>query len=145
MKAPPLPVPAPERSPETEPFWEGTAAGLLRLAHCDTCNTVIWYPKTYCSECGDRAVSWVEASGNGTIYSFTVVRRGTGAFRDAAPFVVAFVELVEGPRVLTNIVGCDPDEVSIGLPVSVVFFDTGEGCALYRFAPSDAMTEISDG
>ena len=104
-----LPVPAPERSPETDPFWEGTADGVLRLAHCDACDAVLWYPKTYCSECGGTAVSWIEASGKGTIYSFSVVRRGTGAFREAAPFVVAYVELVEGPRVLTNIVGCEPE------------------------------------
>lgn len=139
-----LPVPAPERTPETNPFWEGTAAGLLLLARCDRCDTVIWYPKTFCPGCGGNAVSWIEASGNGTIYSYSVVHRGAGAFRDAAPFVVAYVELAEGPRVLTNIVGCEPDEVSIGQPVRVVFFDTGEGCALYRFAPLDSSPPAGD-
>ena len=133
-----LPVPAPERTPETDPFWEGTAAGLLLLARCDACDTVIWYPKTNCPACSGDSVSWMEASGIGTIYSYSVVHRAAGAFRDAAPFVVAYVELAEGPRVLTNIVGCEPDEVSIGLHVRVEFFDTGAGCALYRFTPSDA-------
>ncbi len=90
------------------------------------------------------AVTWTEASGHGTIYSYSVVYRGSGAFREAMPFVVAYVELTEGPRVLTNIVGCEPDEVSIGQRVRVVFFDTGEGCALYRFAPLDGSSPVGD-
>ena len=78
--------------------------------------------------------------GRGTVYSFSVVHRGPGPFSAAVPFVVAYVELAEGPRVLTNIVGCEPEEVHIGQPVSVVFCDTGEGSALYRFRPSDVAS-----
>lgn len=130
-----LPAPAPERTPETGEFWDATAAGRLLLASCDACATVIWYPKTLCPDCGGHAVSWSPAAGTGTIYSFSVVRRAAGSFRAAVPFVVAYVELDEGPRVLTNIVGCDPDDVSIGQAVQVVFVDTGEGSALYRFEP----------
>jgi uncharacterized protein len=132
----PLPAPAPERTPETEAFWDATAAGLLLLARCDRCDAVIWYPKTYCPECGGLSVSWREAAGTGTVYSFTVAHRGPGPFRDAAPYVIAYVELTEGPRVLTNIVGCEPDQVAIGQPVQVVFSGTGQGSALYRFEPS---------
>jgi hypothetical protein len=131
----PLPAPAPERTPETAPFWDATAAGRLVLACCDACGTVIWYPKTYCADCGGLEVSWRESSGLGTVYSFSVVHRAPGAFAEAVPFVVAYVELDEGPRVLTNIVGCDPDAVFIGQSVLVVFCDTGEGSALYRFEP----------
>jgi uncharacterized protein len=131
----PLPVPVPERTPETDAFWEATAVGRLVLARCDACGTAIWYPKTYCPDCGGLAVSWRRASGLGTIYSFTVVHRTPGPFAAAVPFVIAYVELDEGPRVLTNIVGCDPDEVSIGQAVRVVFSDTGEGSALFRFEP----------
>jgi uncharacterized OB-fold protein len=81
------------------------------------------------------SASWIKASGRGFVYSFTVVHRGSGLYRDAAPYVVAYVELEEGPRVLTNIVGCTPAEVEIGQRVRVVFCDTGEGSALYRFTP----------
>jgi uncharacterized OB-fold protein len=130
-----LPVPAPERTPETSAFWDATATGRLVLARCDACGTVIWYPKTCCPQCGGLSVSWKDASGTGTIYSFTVVHRAPGPFGEAVPFVIAYVELDEGPRVLTNIVGCDPQEVSIGQAVRVVFCDTGEGSALYRFEP----------
>jgi uncharacterized OB-fold protein len=132
---PPLPVPAPERTPETRPFWDATAAGRLVLACCDACGKVIWYPKTFCPDCGGLSVSWRESSGLGTVYSFSVVHRASGAFGDVVPFVVAYVELEEGPRVLTNIVGCDPQDVFIGQAVRVVFCDTGEGSALYRFEP----------
>jgi uncharacterized OB-fold protein len=144
MAAPGLPVPAPDRTPETNEFWDATATGRLLLAHCDACGTVIWYPKACCPGCGGLAVSWQQASGVGTIYSFSVVHRTPGPFRDAVPFVVAYVELAEGPRVLTNIVECEPDQVFIGQPVRVVFCDTGEGSALYRFAPSDAVSSAGE-
>jgi uncharacterized OB-fold protein len=134
-----LPVPAPERTPETSAFWDATTAGRLVLACCDACGTVIWYPKTYCPDCGGLSVTWKDASGNGTIYSFTVVHRAPAAFGDAVPFVIAYVELDEGPRVLTNIVGCDPHQVSIGQAVRVTFCDTGAGSALYRFEPRPAQ------
>jgi uncharacterized OB-fold protein len=128
-----LPASAPERTAETQPFWDATADGRLVLACCDACGLVIWYPKTYCPDCGGLSVSWNDASGRGTVYSFTVVYRASGEFGAAVPFVIAYVELDEGPRVLTNIVGCDPEEVFIGQAVRVVFRDTGEGSALYRF------------
>jgi uncharacterized protein len=138
-----LPAPAPERTPETGAFWDATAAGRLLLACCDACATVIWYPKTLCPHCGGLAVSWSPAAGTGTIYSFSVVRRAAGSFRAAVPFVVAYVELDEGPRVLTNIVGCDPDDVSIGQAVQVVFVDTGERSALYRFEPVSLASTVT--
>jgi len=80
-------------------------------------------------------VSWFEASGRGTVYSYTVTRKGQGMYREAGPFVIAFVELDEGPRVMTNIVGCDPDTVRIGQPVVATFDDTGQGHSLLRFTP----------
>ena len=83
--ASPLPVPAPDRTPETDEFWDATATGRLLLARCDACGTVIWYPKTCCPGCGGLSVSWDQASGLGTIYSFSVVHRVSGPFRDAVP------------------------------------------------------------
>ncbi len=144
MTASRLPVPPPDRTPETREFWDATTTGRLLLARCDSCGTVIWYPKTCCPDCGGLSVSWEQASGLGTIFSFSVVHRAAGSFRDAVPFVVAYVELTEGPRLLTNIVECEPDQVFIGQPVRVVFCDTGEGSALYRFAPADAASLVRD-
>lgn len=81
-------------------------------------------------------VEWIEASGKGTIYSFSVTRRGQGPWRDAIPYVLAYVELEEGPRVMTNIVDCDQSALEVGHRVEVVFHDTGQGNALPRFKPA---------
>jgi uncharacterized protein len=134
-----LPAPAPYVLPEVKPFWDATAEGRLVLPRCVECDTVVWYPRPFCPSCGSLKVSWVQASGRGTVYSFTVNRRGQAdlpAYRDAGVYVLAYVELDEGPRMMTNIVDCDPDVVKIGLKVEVVFHDTGQGNALPRFRPA---------
>jgi uncharacterized protein len=129
-----LPAPAPAVNPETKTFWDATAEGKLLLPKCDKCQTIIWYPRQFCPECSSFDVSWIEASGKGTIYSYTINRRGQGDYRDLA-YVLAYVELAEGPRVLTNIVDCEPEQVKVGQAVEVVFHDTGKGTALPRFRP----------
>ncbi|MFI0405618.1 Zn-ribbon domain-containing OB-fold protein [Actinomadura sp. 3N508] len=135
----PLP-PADFTSNET--FWTATAEGRLLLPRCESCATVIWYPRPFCPRCGGRHVTWFPASGEATVYSYTVVRKARGEYRDLTPYVVAYVELAEGPRILTNIVGCDPSEVSIGQPVTLMFDPPEEGAAagprLYRFRPHPA-------
>lgn len=131
-----LPAPPPaEITAETRPFWDGTARHVLLLQRCDACGVSVWYPRSHCPDCGGGALTWREASGRGRIYSFTIVRRGQGRYRDAAPYVLAYVELDEGVRMLTNVVDCDPDGLRIGQAVEVVFHDTGEGVALPRFRP----------
>lgn len=131
-----LPTPAPNPSPETKEFWDATTQGRLLLKRCTACATVIWYPRSLCPACKSFDTEWFEASGRGTVYSFTVSRRGEGPWREAAPYVLAYVELDEGPRLLTNLVDCDLDSLAIGQPVEVVFDDTGEGSALVRFRPA---------
>lgn len=130
-----LPTPVPPVNPETKAFWDATAEGRLLLKRCTACGHVIWYPRAICPDCHSTATEWFEGSGRGTVYSWTVARRGDGAYREAAPFVLAYVQLDEGPRLLTNIVDCDPESVRIDQPVEVVFHDTGEGRALVRFRP----------
>lgn len=130
-----LPVPAPLVSAETRPFWDGAKAGKLMLPRCMSCSFVIWYPRQFCPDCGHRSVEWFEASGLGSIYSFTSVRRGEGAYREIPLYVLAFVELQEGPRVLTNIIDCDPAQLQIGQSVSAVFCNAGDEAALLRFRP----------
>jgi uncharacterized OB-fold protein len=130
-----LPAPEPVTTLETEPFWRATAEGRLVLPRCDSCGAVIWYPRRFCPECHRSSISWFEASGQGTVYSFTVVRQAPEPWRKVVPYVIAQVELDEGPRVLTNIVGCDPGEVTIGQPVEVVFDRSASGHAIPRFRP----------
>ena len=130
-----LPVRKIEVTSETQPFWDATAQGRLVLARCDSCSEVIWYPRAYCPACHTNSVSWFDATGNGTIYSFSITRKGAGAWANSGPYVIAYVELEEGPRILTNIVGCSVDDVRVGMEVQVVFDDTGEGTGNYRFTP----------
>ncbi|BBZ15474.1 Zn-ribbon domain-containing OB-fold protein [Mycobacterium branderi] len=129
-----LPAPAPLVNPETEPFWRAADAGQLLLKRCSSCDATIWYPRDLCPECGSFNTEWFEGSGRGTVYSFTVNHKGDGVYR-GEPYVLAYVELQEGPRVMTNIVGVDPADVRIGMPVKSVFAKTGEGSALLRFEP----------
>lgn len=131
-----LPTNAPPANFETQEFWDATARGVFLLKRCDDCGTVIWYPRFLCPDCHSTNTSWFEASGQGTVYSYTIPHRGQGPWREVAPFVVAYVELTEGPRVLTNLVEVEPADVEVGMAVEVVWHDTGEGSALYRFRPA---------
>ena len=128
-----LPAPIPAVTPETKPYWDATAEGRLSLQRCDSCGVIVWYPKGLCPDCGSMSLSWFDASGRGTIYSFTITRRGQGAYRGVDAYVLAYVELEEGPRVMTNIVTDDLTSVVCGAPVAVEFHDTGSGPALPRF------------
>jgi uncharacterized protein len=131
-----LPVPDPVPEPETQRFWDALNEHLLLLQRCAGCREVIWYPRFFCPRCGSTATIWFEASGEGAIYTFTVVRKSRRAgYATAVPYVVASVELDEGPRIFANIVDCEPDSVRIGQRVRVKFVPTDGGWTLYRFRP----------
>ena len=134
---PTLPVPPLSESPELARHFDGLRAGVLLLPRCDACTVVIWYPRAFCPSCGSAAVTWFEACGRGTVYSFTIVRKGIGLFADHTPYVVAYVELDEGPRVLTNIVG-PPEEVAIGVEVAARYELDADGTPILRFQLSPA-------
>jgi uncharacterized protein len=130
-----LPVPAPAADPETLPFWAGTARGELLLRRCRECAVVAWPPRTFCPACGAADPEWFAAAGTGEVYSRTIVRKAQGEWRDAVPYVLAYVQLTEGPRILTDVVADDPEEVHIGQSVRVVFHPADNGYALPRFTP----------
>ena len=137
MNEPTLPTRPPKRNAETIEFWDGCAAGKLLLPKCDRCGDFIWYPRRFCPFCASRSVTFTEVSGRGTIYTFTVVRRGDGPYRDKVPYVLAYITLDEGPTMLTNVVNCDPEAVTIGQRVRVVFEAAGDaGDQLPRFEPA---------
>lgn len=119
----------------TEAFWKATSEGRFILQRCDACDLVVWFPRKHCPECWSENLATFDASGEGTVYSYTIIRKVANEYKQATPFVVAYVELAEGPRIMTNIVGCDVDSVRVGMPVAIEFHDTGEGNALYRFHP----------
>lgn len=130
-----LPVVIPEFTVESRPFWDGLAEGYLRLQRCADCDAVVWYPRGLCPQCGSVSLLWFTASGRGAVYSFTVVRRTAGPYAAVTPYVVAYVELAEGPRVLTNVVDCGPEMMHIDQPVECVFDAGDDGRALLRFRP----------
>lgn len=130
-----LPVPEPVVDPELLPFWEGTARGELLLRRCRDCATVAWPPRTFCPACSAADPEWFTAAGTGEVYSYTVVRKAQGEWRDVTPYVIAYVQLTEGPRIMTNIVDCVPESVHIGLAVHVVFVAGANGYSLFRFTP----------
>lgn len=133
-----LPAPAPPVNPETKPFWDATSEARLLVRQCEDCQSLIWYPRAMCPECSSARTSWLQVSGRGHIYSYTVNHRGEGPYQGREPYVLAYVELDEGPRMMTNIVQADGRELAVGMPVDVVFHDTGEGSALPRFRPRQA-------
>ncbi|MDA3040390.1 MAG: Zn-ribbon domain-containing OB-fold protein [Actinomycetota bacterium] len=128
-----LPTPNPPVTADSLPFWEGATDDRLVLPRCNGCAEVIWYPRHFCPRCGSADVSWFEASGQGSIYSFTVVERGQGRWAEHSPYVLAYVELAEGPRVLTNIIDTDPDSLSIGDVVHASFDHSEDGRGVLRF------------
>lgn len=122
---------------ETRAFWEGCGRHELVLQRCRDCGAVQHRPRALCVSCLSDAIEHFVASGRGTVYTYTVTHQNQGpAFREAIPYVLAYVELEEGPRLLTNVVGCEPDAVRIGLPVQVEFVDTEGDLAVPRFRPA---------
>jgi uncharacterized protein len=121
MTMEPLPAPAPPVNPETKPFWDATSQARLLVKQCQDCQSLIWYPRTICPECSCLRTSWLQVSGRGRIYSYTVNHRGEGPYQGCGPYVLTYVELEEGPRMMTNIVETDGRELAAGDPHSPPF------------------------
>ena len=137
--------PKPAASWETRAYWEGCGRGELILQRCHDCQTVQHRPRAVCATCLSGEIDHFAASGKGSVYTYTVTHQnGIPPFRDALPYVLAYVDLEEGPRLMTNIVGCEPSEVEIGMHVVVDFAEvdsTGLGeaggdFAVPRFRPA---------
>lgn len=127
--------PLPQPSPISRPFWEAARRHELTLQQCGGCGKFIYYPRPLCPHCFSDRLEWKKVSGRGTVYSYTVSRYSpTPAFKEI-PFVLAIVELEEGPRMTTNIVA-PPEQVRIGLPVTVAFEDATPECTLVKFKPA---------
>ncbi|MCZ6784258.1 MAG: Zn-ribbon domain-containing OB-fold protein [Proteobacteria bacterium] len=132
--------PVPAASWETRAWWEGCGRGELVLQRCGACGKVQHKPRAVCATCLSSEIEHFVASGRGQVYTFTVTHQNQApGFREACPYVLAYVELEEGPRLLTNVIGCDPGEVSVGMPVVVDFApvdDEREAFAVPRFRPA---------
>jgi uncharacterized protein len=114
---------------ETQAFWDAAREGRFVVPVCLACGWAHWYPRAICPFCASDKIAWRGASGRGTIYTFSVMRRVK------EPYAIAHVTLAEGPTMLTNIVDCDFAKLAIGQPVTVVFADTENGPPVPMFKP----------
>ena len=131
-----IPKPLPAVTNETAPYWEGCKKHELRIQKCGACGNFQFYPRILCTKCSSDRVEWIKASGRAKVTTFTIVRRPVSpAFADDVPYVVALVALDEGPTMMTNIVGCLPEQVKIGMPVAVTFEDWTEDISIPKFRP----------
>jgi uncharacterized OB-fold protein len=120
----------------TGPYWEGARDGRLVVQHCAACDRIWHPPLPCCPHCRSADIGWRELSGDGTVYSYTVVTHPTHfEFAARVPYVVAIVELAEGPRLVTGITGCAPDQVRVGMAVRARFTPVTGDITLPYFEP----------
>ena len=128
--------PVPVVQPWARPFWDAAREHRLVLQHCNACDRPIHYPRIACPHCGGEDLGWKQASGHGTIYSFTIVQSNApSAFLADMPYVVAVICLAEGVKMLSNVVECDPGQLRCDQPVEVVFERLDDNFVLPKFRP----------
>jgi len=129
--------PLPLVNMDNEEFWSGCREHRLRFQQCMDCGYIRWPPALLCPKCHSRNTTWIESSGRGRVYTFAVYRVALhSAFEGDLPYVVADVEVEEGPRLLTNIVGCRPEDIRCDMPVEVTWEDVTDEVSLPKFRPS---------
>ena len=126
--------PLPVLNEDTKPFWSGCKEHQLRFQRCKDCGHIRWPASMICPECYGQNTEWIVACGKGNIYTFVVYHMAYHpGFENDLPYVVAIVELEEGLHILTNLVGCSPDEVKCDMPVEVTWEDITEEFSLPKF------------
>lgn len=116
----------PQPTPETQPFWDGCAAGELRLQRCRPCEAFYFPPRPSCPRCLSTDVEWRSTSGRGTLHTYLINHRPAPGFD--APYAIAVVELDEGPRMMSNIVGVEntPENLELDMALRVTFEPRGD-------------------
>jgi uncharacterized OB-fold protein len=129
--------PLPHIDEEQRPWWEAAKRHELYIQKCRDCGDLRFHPRALCTACLSPRTEWVRAKGTGKIYTFTVTYQNQAAgFREWLPYVMSWVELDEGVKMLTNIVDCPPEQVKIGMPVEAVFDDVTPEVTLVKFRPA---------
>lgn len=123
-------LPAVPITPETEAFWQAANEGRYLIRRCKACGEAHYYPRRICPFCQSDDTEWIEGSGRGVIYSYSVMRRAP------VPYAIAYVTLAEGPTVMTNLIDCDFDSLRIGQAVEVTFAEDEAGQAVPMFCPA---------
>ncbi len=130
--------PLPQPTPETQHYWDGAKAGELRLQRCGDCSHVYFPARPFCPACSSRDVNWFTASGKGTLFSYVINHRAPKGFE--APYIIAVVQLEEGPRMMSNLVDCPqtPEALEIDMPLEVTFVTATDDIAIPQFRPMGA-------
>ena len=128
--------PLPTIDAGSRPFWDATKEHRLSIPKCRDCGQHHFYPRELCPHCHSDALDWVDVSGKGEVYSFTIARKPAGpVYADDVPYIIAMITLNEGPRMLTNLIVDDVEAVRIGDRVAVRFEDVTNEVTLPKFAP----------
>jgi uncharacterized OB-fold protein len=128
------PVPVPDEA--SAPFFDGARAGKLMLQHCSGCGGWSFPVRERCPHCFAAKLEWRQASGRGTLYTFTVMHQVMNpGFASAVPYNVAQVDLEEGVRMVSNVVGIRNDALRVGMKLEAVFENVGESVSLPKFRP----------
>ena len=130
----PLPVP----DPLTKTYWDSVKAHAMQVQKCADCSQFVFYPRSVCPHCGSRSLNWTAVSGRGKVYGFTIShQKGMPNFGNDVPYTIAVVELEEGCRMMTNLVGIDPDpaKIKVGMDVVVQYDDVTDAMTLPKFKP----------
>lgn len=131
----PIPVP----SIESKPYWEGLRQHRLLIQRCNECSGFWFPPSSHCPHCTSPDFAWTQVSGRGKVFSYVIYHRVYHpGFAGEVPYTVALIEIEEGPRMISNIVGVPPEKVVCEMPVQVVFEDIDDRATLPKFAPSSA-------
>jgi len=137
MAHPLVPVP----TPETQPYWDGVAAGELRLPRCEDCETAYFPPSPVCPSCTSRSIEWITASGDATLYSYVIHQKPSKLWKVDGPMSVALVSLAEGPMVMSTVIGCPqtPESLVLDMPLRAVFTPFDEVRVL-AFEPAEVRS-----
>ena len=128
-------LPIPDRY--TQVWWDAAAEHRLLVVRCRSCGVAHYYPRPFCPRCGSDDVAWEEASGDATLYTWSVVHHNDmPPFRDKVPYVAAVVDLAEGPRMMTEVVGAGADRLHVGMALRVDFEELDEGFCRPVFRPA---------
>ena len=130
----------PQVDTESEPFWKAAAEGRLLIMHCKACDRPYFYPRRYCPRCWSDDTEWRDASGRGTLYTYSIIHQNPmPPFREWGPYAVVLVDLDEGVRMMGNWDhSVDLDKLAVGMQVEVTFEAYTDEIALPRFRPVES-------
>ncbi len=128
--------PLPTIVPETEAYWRAAKRHELFLQQCNDCDEVIYFPRVMCYHCLSEDLGWFKSTGFGTVYSFTIIHQvAHQGFSAEVPYVYAIIDLDDGARMISNVVGTDPSAVYVGMQVKVIFDDVTPEISIPKFEP----------